>query len=109
MEGRRHRPSEDVVMAPNRFCRSADETFLALLDAVTAEGQKVSPKSRASNYAPAFFMKRPKAERGDYQRGNFERAMQALLKGGLIKIAPYGPPSADTEKIVRNDREEEPS
>jgi RecA-family ATPase len=95
--------------APNYFRRSPDETFLAMLDAVTAENQTVSPKSRASNYAPAFFMRRPNDERGDYQRRDFERVMQALLKDGKIKIAPYGPPSADTQKIVRIDREEEPS
>ena len=89
--------------ASSYFRRSADETFLALLDAVTAEGQKVSPKSRASNYAPAFFMRRPSGDREDYQRSDFERAMQALLKDGQIKIVPYGPPSADTQKIIRRE------
>ncbi len=95
--------------ASSCFRRSADETFLALLDAVTAEGQKVSPKSRASNYAPAFFMKRPREERGDYLRADLERAMQALLRGRQIKIEAYGKASAGHEKIVRNDTLEEPA
>jgi len=93
----------DGLSTPSYFRRSADETFLALLDDVTTESQKVSPKPKAGNYAPAFFMKRPKNDRGDYQRADFERAMQALLKAGQIKIASYGPASKDHEKLVRAD------
>lgn len=85
------------------FRRSADEAFLALLDAVTNEGQKVSPKPRAGNYAPAFFMKRSPKERGDYQRADLERAMQRLLQGRDLTIVSYGPPSNDTQMIVRAD------
>jgi len=83
--------------------RSADEVFLALLDAVTSEGQNVSPKPRAGNHAPAFFMKRPTKEREDYQRADFERAMQVLLQRHRIKIVPYGPASKGNEKLVRAD------
>jgi RecA-family ATPase len=99
----------DTPTSSTLFRQTVDETFLALLDAMTAEGQKVSPKSRASNYAPSFFMKRPKGDRGDYERGDFERAMQALFKSSQIKIEPYGAPSDGYEKIVRVDREEQPS
>jgi RecA-family ATPase len=83
----------DQLSTSSYFRRSAEDVFLTLLDAMTAEGQKVSPKSRASNYAPAIFLQRPKADRSDYQRADFERAMQALLKNGKIKIVPYGPKS----------------
>jgi hypothetical protein len=44
-------PEEGV---PSYFRRSAEETFLALLDAVTAEGQMVSPKSRALELCAAL-------------------------------------------------------
>ena len=67
------------------------------------EGQKVSPKPRAGNFAPAFFMKRPAKEREDYQRPDFERAMQLLLQRQRIKIVPYGYPSDGHEKLVRTD------
>ena len=83
------------------FHRSADEVFLALVDATTREGQKVSPKPRAGNYAPALFMKRAAKERGDYQRADLERAMQRLLQGRELTIVSYGPPSSDTQMIVR--------
>jgi hypothetical protein len=91
------------AIAPSYFRSTAEETFLALLDAVTGEGQKISPKSRASNYAPALFMQRSKGDRGDYQRGDFERAMQALLKVRKIKIASYGAKSWGYEQIIRSD------
>ena len=48
----------DKVDMRRDFPRSADDVFLALVDAVTEEGQKVSPKPKAGNYAPALFMKR---------------------------------------------------
>jgi hypothetical protein len=83
------------------FRRSADEVFLALLDAVTNEGQRVSPKPRAGNYAPTLFMRRAPKERGDYQRADFERAMQRLLQGRDLTIVPYGRPSWGYENLVR--------
>ena len=86
--------------------RPADDVFLALLDALTREGQKVSPKPKAGNYAPAFFMKRSPKEREDYQRGDFERAMQRLLQHPQkIKIVPYGRASWNYEQIIRADSE----
>jgi hypothetical protein len=90
----------------SQFRRSADDVFLALLDAVIAEGQKVSAKPRAGNNAPAFFMKRTPAEREDYQRVDFERSMQALLRTGKIKIVPYGQQCHGYEKLVRGDDRE---
>ena len=86
---------------PNYFRRPVEDVFLALLDAVTTEGQTVSPKSKASNYAPALFMKRLPNERDDYQRADFERALQALFQRQKIKIATYGRASWNYEKIVR--------
>ena len=85
-----------------------EDVFLALLDAVTAEGQRASPNLKAGNYAPALFMRRPQGDRGGYQRGDFERAMQALLKARKIKIEPYGPPSDHTEKLAQIDAAKEP-
>jgi hypothetical protein len=72
---------------------------------VTKEGQKVSAKPRAGNYARAFFMKPPAKEREDYQRPDFERAMQVLFQREKIRIVPYGPPSDGHEKFVRVDKE----
>jgi hypothetical protein len=91
----------------NRFRQPAEDVFLALLDALTNEGQKVSAKPRAGNYAPAFFMKRPAKEREDYGRPDFERAMQNLFRSRRIKIAPYGPPSDRTEALSRIDAPED--
>lgn len=93
----------DFPSTPSYFRRSADDVFLALLDAVTKEGQRVSPNSRAGNYAPALFTKRLPRERDEHQRPDFERAMQSLFSRNLIRTDPYGPPSACTQMIVRAD------
>jgi hypothetical protein len=101
---------ERGVFLPDNFTssqfRSANDVFLALLDAVTAEGQNVSDKSRAGNYAPALFMTRPPKDRGGYQRQGFKRAIQSLLKDRKIKIVPYGSPSSGYQKLVRTEHEE---
>jgi hypothetical protein len=93
----------EAFSMPSYFRCSAEDVFLALLDAVTSEGQNVSPKPRAGNYAPALFMTRRASEREDYRRSDFERAMQVLLQRQRIKIVPYGYASKGTEKIVRAD------
>ena len=97
----------DGLSTPRYFRRSADDVFLALLDAVTQEGQKVSPKPRAGNFAPALFMRRAPKERDDYQRGDFERAMQGLLQSRRIKIVSYGYQSSGFEKLVRADPQDD--
>jgi RecA-family ATPase len=90
----------EAIATANRFRRPAEDVFLALLDALNSEGQRVSPKPRASNFAPAFFMKRTAKEREDYVRADFERAMQKLLQHPQkIKIAPYG--RFGCEQLVR--------
>jgi hypothetical protein len=91
----------DGFSMPSYFRRSAEDVFLALLDAMTGEGQRVSPKPKAGNYAPTLFMKRTQKEREDYRRVDFERAMQGLLQRRLIKIVTYGPPSDRSDKLVR--------
>jgi hypothetical protein len=95
----------DGLSTPGYFRRPPDDVFLALLDAVTSEGQNVSPKPRAGNYAPALFMKRSPKEREDYRRADFERVMQALLQGRRIRIVAYGRSSWGYEKLVRTDAE----
>lgn len=93
----------DAPTAASYLRRPVEDVFLALLDAMTSEGQKLSPKPRAGNYAPAMFMKRPSEDRGGYLRADFERAIQGLLKAQKIKIETYGPPSSDYEKFVRTE------
>jgi hypothetical protein len=93
------------ISTPSYFRRPAEDVFLALLDAMAAEGQNVSSKPRAGNFAPALFTKRSAKEREDYRRPDFERAMQALFQKRRIKIAPYGKPSHHLERLERNDEE----
>jgi hypothetical protein len=96
----------EASVPANRFRRPAEDVFLALLDALNSEGQKVPPKPRAGNFAPAFFMKRTAKEREDYGRADFERAMQGLLQlpQRKIKIVPYG--RFGCEQITRTEAEE---
>jgi RecA-family ATPase len=88
--------------AARAFRRSAEEVFLSILDAVTRENQTVSHKSKSGNYAPTMFAKRPPREKEGYGRGDFERALQALIRSRKIVIETYGKPSKEMEKLARN-------
>lgn len=79
----------------------AEAVFLALLDKMIAEGQTLSPNSRAGNYAPKLLMNRP--DRHGYRIRDFERAMQALLEIRDIRIEEYGRPSHRGQRIVRGE------
>jgi RecA-family ATPase len=77
----------------------ANTVFLSLLDKMTEEGQNLSSNSRAGNYAPRVFLKRP--GRWDYRLRDFEKAMQELFSMGEIRLEPYGRPSNQSMRIVR--------
>ena len=96
----------EALSPSNQFRPPVDDVFLALLDAVTAEGQNVSHKSKSGNYAPTLFMKRPAKDRGDYKKPDFARAIQILLKARKIRIVDYGHPSDGYQKLVRAETEE---
>ena len=70
--------------------RTAERIFGEILDKTTAENQPVSSNSRAGNYAPRAFVKRPADERARFKVADFERAMQSLLSKGEIINVQYG-------------------
>ena len=81
--------------------RNCGRTFLALLDAMTSEGQRISSSSRASNYAPRLFMQRTAADRQGFKTRDFELAMQALFSSRQIVNVEYGRKGDDRTKIAR--------
>jgi RecA-family ATPase len=83
--------------APRRPCTLI---FLDILDVVTRENRAVSENSRASNYAPRLFAKRP--EREGYAKQDFERAMESLFSDREIRIQEYGRSGDLRHRIVRN-------
>ena len=83
------------------FKRPVEDVFMDLLASVTAEGQIVSAKFRAGNYAPNVFMKRSTAEKEGYGRADFERALQAVFKAGRVENEAYGKPKDGYEKLVK--------
>jgi RecA-family ATPase len=72
-----------------------DETFLRCLDAVTAQGRRVSPH-RSSAYAPAIFEKMPMA--AGIKKAGLEKAMERLMADNRIRV-DQGP--RGTCQIVR--------
>jgi RecA-family ATPase len=68
--------------------RNAERVFLDLLANMTAEKQPVSSNSRAGNYAPRLFGRRPDRER--FRQADFEVAMQSLFAQKQIVNVPYG-------------------
>lgn len=78
--------------------RTCERVFLDLLAKVTAEKQPVSFNSRAGNYAPRLFGRRPDRER--FKRADFEIAMQSLFAQREIINAPYGRRGDERTRIV---------
>jgi RecA-family ATPase len=89
----------DTFLGTDQDRPSADEAFLKLLDKMAQEGRQVSSKSRAGNYAPKLFAKRP--DRCGYGEAEFERAMERLFNSGAIAIGNYRRNGKDHERIVR--------
>jgi hypothetical protein len=59
----------------------------------------VSDSSRAPNYAPRLFSRRP--ERDGYTKTDFERAMERLFASRQITMLDYGRKGDARRKIVR--------
>ena len=79
--------------------RTCEQVFLELLDQVTAENQPVSSNSRAGNYAPKLFVKRP--DRDGFVKANFEAAMHKLFAAREIVNIDYGRKHDERKRIVR--------
>lgn len=78
-------PPDGIIGSIQR--RTCERVFLDLLDRMTDEGQHVSHKPKAGDYAPRIFSKRPERER--FAKGDFERAMHTLMAARKIIIATY--------------------
>jgi len=81
--------------------QAAEQLFMALLDQFNREGNNVSSKRTARNYAPMLFAKEKQARQQKINKSNFETTMRRLLQGGKIKIEPYGAPSRDASIVFR--------
>ena len=77
----------------------AEGVFLICLDAMNLERRFVCSNSRAGNYAPKMFVRRP--ERQDYKVRDFERAMERLFSMGEIRIEQYRAAGHPHERIMR--------
>ncbi len=95
-----HQPQEiGIVDAAARGIR-ADRVFLELLATSTKNGVNVSPSPTSRNNAPLQFSNEPRNDREGCTKKDFERAMRRLLKIGKIKSVKYGPPSAQTHRLM---------
>ena len=79
--------------------RTCERVFLDLLGQVTAENQPVSSNSRAGNYAPKLFGKRPR--RDGFVKADFEAAMQKLFAAAEIVNVDYGRKHDERTRIAR--------
>lgn len=82
-----------------------EDLFLRLLDQRNAQGRPVSPKPRASTFAPKVFGSMSRGDRHGYTRGQFEAALDRLFASGRVKIEAYK--TADRNHIERIIREGE--
>jgi hypothetical protein len=105
---RRQIAAGKVVFIPDRSATgmissiersNCEQVFLDLLDQVTAENQPVSSNSRAGNYAPKLFSKRP--GRDGFVKADFEAAMQKLFAASEIVNVDYGRKHDERRRIAR--------
>lgn len=90
-----------------KFRRPVEEVYMALLDICRKEGKQCSPGNRAATYAPTLFSQRPKAQRDDYRRPDFERAQAQLFRERRVKIFTVGKGSREKNIVDRADLTEE--
>lgn len=84
----------------------AEHVFLDILTAMESVGRTVSDNRHSGTYAPRIFAKRP--DREDFQKADFERAMESLFAQKKIKIETYGDrPSRQFKKIVATGAEDD--
>ncbi len=97
----------DAPTIPSYFRRSADDVFLALLDAhCAANRQPLSGSPNAANYAPRLLARAPPSERDGYGFDDFGRAMESLFKSRKIKSVDYGRSGDLRKMIVKVERSE---
>lgn len=83
---------------PSMFRAPADDVFLQILAAMTAEQRPVTDTVNAGNYAPRVFGRRP--DRHGYRKPEFAAAMERLFAQGRIAMVEYGRKSDLRRKIV---------
>jgi RecA-family ATPase len=84
---------------------NAENVFLHLLAAFTAQGRDVSPNV-SNTYAPAVFEKHPDGRR--VNKKQFASAMERLLTAKRICVEPVGPPSRRYSRLLIAPTTEEP-
>ena len=78
----------------------AKAVFLDLLREMNDQNRPVSSNSRAGNYAPRLFEKLPTEQRCGFRQGDFENAMNALLRDRAIKNVGYGRKGDERTRIA---------
>ena len=86
---------------------AAEETFMAILEQLTASGRSVSHVSTAPSYAPRMMSAHTPANGAG--RVQFAEAMERLFARGAITVETYGPPSKTHTRIAITKRTAEDS
>jgi RecA-family ATPase len=67
--------------------RVCEEVFMTILSDMAKADRAVSPNSHSGNYAPKIFARHP--DKDGYRVTDFERAMEALLARGAIRVETH--------------------
>jgi RecA-family ATPase len=79
---------------------AADGVFLGLLERFNEQGNNVSHKPTARNYAPMMFAKEISAKASGLKKVQFERAQRRLFEAKKIEVQTYGPPSHPVDRLI---------
>lgn len=88
--------------------RNCETVFLEILARMETESRPVSDNSRAGNYAPKAFARRPKTERQGFSYREFARAMESLFSSERITLQDYMDASRHPRKKIVAAAQEDP-
>ena len=83
---------------------AADALFLQLLEKHERNGENLSPKRTANNYAPTVLGKTLEAKKAHLRSQHFEDALDRLIAADKVAIETYGSPAKRATRLISRRR-----
>ncbi|OJJ13408.1 hypothetical protein BKI51_05160 [Alphaproteobacteria bacterium AO1-B] len=80
-----------------------EQTFLKIFDQIAGQGQNLSAKPRAGNYAARVVAATAAATGADFDEVQAVQALSRLMRDGTLRVETYGRPSQPLERLIRTD------
>ena len=82
----------------------SDQVFLKLVRRFSTQGQNVSDKPKANNFAPSAFVQEQEAKDAKLKKKDLEASMRRLFAARKIRVEEYGRPSDPRSRIKEDEQ-----